>query len=62
VAGTPAIVVPYWDAVAALASPPDMGWFPTSMAAQGRPDLTRELMLERRDAFLGAALSQLASG
>jgi aminoglycoside phosphotransferase (APT) family kinase protein len=61
-AGTPAIDVPYWDAVAALASPPDMGWFPTSMAAQGRPDLTRELMLERRDAFLGAALSQLASG
>jgi hypothetical protein len=47
---------------AALASPPDMGWFPVSMACQGRPDLTRELMLERRDAFLGAALSQLAAG
>jgi aminoglycoside phosphotransferase (APT) family kinase protein len=53
--------VPYWDAVAALASPPDMGWFPISMAAQGRPDLTREVMLERRDAFLGAALSRLAA-
>jgi hypothetical protein len=36
-----------------------MGWFPESMAAQGRPDLTREVMLERRDAFLAAALSQL---
>ena len=60
-AGRPAGDVPYWDAVAALACPPDMGWFPVSMAAQGRPDLTREVMLERRDAFLGAALSRLAS-
>jgi len=51
--------VPYWDVVAALSSPPDMGWFPVSMAAQGRPDLTHEVMLERRDAFLAAALSQL---
>ena len=50
-----------WDAVAALASPPDMGWFPVSMAAQGRPDLTREVMLERRDTFLGAALNRLAA-
>jgi aminoglycoside phosphotransferase (APT) family kinase protein len=60
-AGRPASDIPYWDAVAALASPPDMGWFPASMAAQGRPDLTRELMLERRDAFLDAALSGLAA-
>jgi aminoglycoside phosphotransferase (APT) family kinase protein len=58
-AGRPGRDVHYWDAVAALASPPDMGWFPKSMAAQGRPDLTREVMLERRDAFLAAALSQL---
>lgn len=58
-AGRPGSDVPYWDAVAALASPPDMGWFPESMAAQGRPDLTREVMLERRDAFLAAALSEL---
>jgi hypothetical protein len=42
-----------------LASPPDMGWFAESMAAQGRPDLTREVMPKRRDAFLTAALSQL---
>jgi aminoglycoside phosphotransferase (APT) family kinase protein len=60
--GRPASDIPYWDAVAALASPPDMGWFPVSMALQGRPDLTREVMLERRDAFLDAALSQLAAG
>jgi aminoglycoside phosphotransferase (APT) family kinase protein len=58
-AGRPACDVPYWDVVAALSSPPDMGWFPESMAAQGRPDLTRAVMLERRDAFLAAALSQL---
>jgi aminoglycoside phosphotransferase (APT) family kinase protein len=61
-AGRPASDIPYWDAVAALASPPDMGWFPVSMALQGRPDLTREVMLARRDAFLDAALSQLAAG
>lgn len=58
-AGRPARDVPYWDAVAALASPPDMGWFPMEMAGQGRPDLTRQVMLERRDAFLDAALSGL---
>jgi hypothetical protein len=29
------------------------------MAAQGRPDLTNEVMLDRRNAFLAAALSQL---
>ncbi len=60
-AGRRASAVPYWDAVAALASPPDMGWFPVSMAHQGRPDLTRDVMLQRRDAFLDAALSQLAT-
>lgn len=60
-AGRPASDAAYWDAVAALASPPDMGWFPVSMALQGRPDLTREVMLERRDAFLDAALSRLAA-
>lgn len=58
-AGRPASDVAYWDAVAALASPPDMGWFPEAMAGHGRPDLTREVMLKRRDAFLGHALSQL---
>jgi hypothetical protein len=38
-----------------------MGWFPASMAVQGRPDLTREVMLERRAAFLDGALSRLAA-
>ena len=58
-AGRPASDIAYWDAVAALASPPDMGWFPLSMALQGRPDLTREVLLERRDDFLAAALNDL---
>jgi aminoglycoside phosphotransferase (APT) family kinase protein len=61
-AGRTASDLPYWDAIAALASPPDMGWFPISMGLQGRPDLTREVMLKRRDTFLDAALSQLAAG
>jgi hypothetical protein len=58
-AGRPASDVPYWDAVAALASPPGMGRFPESMAVQGRPDLSSEVTLDRRNAFLAAALSQL---
>jgi len=60
-AGTPASDVAYWDAVAALASPPDLGWFPLSMTLQGRPDLTRTILLERRDAFLTTALNQLGA-
>jgi aminoglycoside phosphotransferase (APT) family kinase protein len=58
-AGRPAADVAHWDAVAALSSPPDMGWFPGAIAGQGRPDLTRELLIERRDAFLRAALDRL---
>jgi aminoglycoside phosphotransferase (APT) family kinase protein len=55
-AGHPGRDVAYWDTVAALASPPDMGWFPESMAAQGRPDLTREVMLERPRLLPGGSL------
>lgn len=58
-AGRPACDVPYWDAVAALATPPDMGWVQPAMADQGRSDLSRELLTERREAFLDQALSQL---
>jgi aminoglycoside phosphotransferase (APT) family kinase protein len=58
-AGRPAADVAYWDAVAALSTPPDMGWFPGAIAGQGRPDLTRELLLRRRDDFLRAALDRL---
>jgi len=51
--------VPYWDAVAALATPPDMATVAPVMAGQGRPDLTGALLNERREAFLHAALSQM---
>jgi hypothetical protein len=36
-----------------------MGWFVGAIAGQGRPDLTRELLVGRRDAFLRAALDRL---
>jgi aminoglycoside phosphotransferase (APT) family kinase protein len=59
-AGRPADRVAYWDLVAALSSPPDMGWFPLSMALQGRPDLDHSAMLARRDEFLRQALEVLS--
>jgi aminoglycoside phosphotransferase (APT) family kinase protein len=58
-AGRAASDVPYWDAVAALATPPDMGWVAPVIADQGRSDLTGDILNERREAFLLAALSQL---
>jgi len=58
-AGRPADRVAYWDLVAALSSPPDMGWFPVSMALQGRPDLDQPTMLARRDDFVRQALAAL---
>ena len=61
-AGHPAANVPYWDAVAALSSPPDMGWVAGTIADQGRPDLDDgPLLTARRDAFLRQALRGLAS-
>lgn len=59
-AGSPAESLAYWDAVAALSTPPDLGWFVESTTTTiARPDLSRELMVERRDAFLTAALERL---
>lgn len=51
--------VAYFDAVAALSSPPDLGYFMPVMHQQGRADLTQEQAVERRDAFLRAALDGL---
>ncbi len=48
--------VAYWDLVAALSTPPDMGWFTAAISGQGRPDLTQQLLVDRRDAFIRAAL------
>jgi aminoglycoside phosphotransferase (APT) family kinase protein len=61
-AGHPASALAHWDVVAALSTPPDLGWFPGAIAGQGRPDLTRELLVRRRDAFLRAALDRLDAG
>jgi len=58
-AGRPADDVAYWDAVAALSTPPDMGWFVDAIAGQGRTDLTQSALLRRRDDFLAAALDRL---
>jgi len=59
-AGRSATSVAYWDAVAALSTPPDIDWFAHSIAGMTcRPDLTKELLRERRDAFLADALERL---
>jgi aminoglycoside phosphotransferase (APT) family kinase protein len=61
-AGRPAADVAHWDVVAALSTPPDMGWFSGALAGQGRPDLGQEVLVRRRDAFLLAALARLDAG
>jgi hypothetical protein len=61
-AGRPAENVAYWDLVAALSTPPDMGWFPPTFVDQGRPDLTADVLVERRDQFLAAAIDTLTVG
>ncbi|HZZ97861.1 MAG TPA: phosphotransferase [Jatrophihabitantaceae bacterium] len=58
-AGRPPDDVAYWDVVGALSTPPDMGWFVESVVGQGRSDLRRDVMVERRDDFLRAALDAL---
>jgi aminoglycoside phosphotransferase (APT) family kinase protein len=58
-AGRPAADVAHWDVVAALSTPPDMGWFVGAIAGQGRPDLSQDVLVRRRDAFLQAALDRL---
>lgn len=58
-AGHPAPDLAYWDLVAALCTPPAMDWFVEATHGQGRTDLTRELMVDRRDEFLSAALARL---
>jgi aminoglycoside phosphotransferase (APT) family kinase protein len=60
-AGRAAEDIAYWDVVAALSTPPDMGWFAGAIAGQGRRDLSRQILLRRRDAFLRAALNRLDS-
>jgi aminoglycoside phosphotransferase (APT) family kinase protein len=58
-AGRPADDLAYWDIVAGLSTPPDMGWFVGAIAGQGRPDLDQRTLLQRRDTFLRAGLDRL---
>lgn len=56
----PAESLAYWDAVAALSTPPDIDWFAEAIADMaGLPDLTKELLRRRRDDFLASALDRL---
>jgi aminoglycoside phosphotransferase (APT) family kinase protein len=57
--GQPFADVAYWDLVAALTTPPDMGWFVDAVRDQGRTDLDQATMLARRDEFLATALHGL---
>lgn len=57
----PAGSLAYWDTVAALSTPPDIEWFGEAIPDMtGRPDLTKQLLRERRDAFLTSALERLS--
>jgi aminoglycoside phosphotransferase (APT) family kinase protein len=58
-AGRRADDIYYWDVVAALSTPPDVGWHAGTISAQGGPDLTRELLEQRRNRFLSTALDEL---
>lgn len=61
-AGRPADYVGYWDAIAALSTPPDMARVAATIADQGRPDLNDGPLLNaRRDAFWRQALSRLGT-
>lgn len=59
-ADRPADNVAYWDTIAALSTPPDIAWFAAAISGMtGRPDLTAEILRDRRDAFLADALTRL---
>jgi aminoglycoside phosphotransferase (APT) family kinase protein len=58
-AARPAENIEYWDVVAALSTPPEMGWFVDAIRGQGRIDLTQEIIVEQRDEFLAAALERI---
>jgi hypothetical protein len=57
--GYQADAMAYWDLVAALTTPTDRAqWLPVAHA-HGRLDLAAATLMDRRDAFLYAALEQL---
>ena len=60
--GRPAPHVAYWDLVAVLNYPTDMGRLVSSLTEQGRPDLDVRVLTERRDAWIEATLAELDRG
>lgn len=60
-AGHAAPDVARFDLVAALQSPTDMREFAQAHDGQGRPDLTAELFVTRREAFISNALNRLTA-
>ncbi|WP_290058434.1 hypothetical protein [Amycolatopsis solani] len=58
-AGRRAAHVAYWDVVAALGTLADMAFCVPALHDQGRSDLDADLLGQRRDAFLSAALNRL---
>lgn len=59
VSGRPAAAIAYWDLVAVLNYPTDMGTLVSTLRGQGRPDLDARTLTERRDAYVKAALDGL---
>ena len=57
--GAPPPDLAWWDVVSAVATPPDMDYWLPNLHGQGRPDLTKEQVTARRDAFLADALARL---
>ena len=57
--GRPADGMAYWDVVASLSTPPDLGDWESTIQDQGRPDLEGPTLTARRDEFLRAALDEL---
>ncbi|MFA9430767.1 phosphotransferase enzyme family protein [Egicoccus sp. AB-alg2] len=58
-AGRPANNVAYWDVVAGVATPDDLGGWLPNFHAQGRTDLDLATVTTRRDRFLTDALARL---
>jgi hypothetical protein len=50
---------PTFDMIAALATPPDMQLWDELAAGQGRPDLSAEVLVARRNGFLQRAIDRL---
>ncbi len=57
--GGPARDLAHYDVIAGLATPADMTGWVANIAGAGRPDLTADMLVERRDAFLKDALQRL---